>query len=120
SSLFKSWYAFLFLFVLLVVVASEASGLLAEHAHLVRFVSGWSSIACMLGAMGYVLRKYIHKLGLSFESRMAVDIEQLERAHRRLDQLRVLAQQGGTYDSAGAVRAAAKDILREEGVAHVL
>ena len=61
----------------------------AGGAHGAMLVSGWATLGGMLIVLGYVLRKYMHKLGYSPEFRRKVGLKELEAFQGRLNDLRL-------------------------------
>lgn len=84
----------------------------------VRLASGWASLACMLAALAYVLRKYMHRLHYSPEFKRKVPIQKLERADHRLNEVRRAILQGALADK-GEIETSAQRILNEEGVERI-
>jgi hypothetical protein len=81
--------------------------------------TGWIATALYAVLALYALRKSAHKTGLSPEFKMAVPMENLERAETQLNQIRVQILSGELTSKADLVRAT-KQILRREGVAKVI
>jgi hypothetical protein len=80
--------------------------------------SGWALALSFAVALAYVLRKYAHKRGYSPEFALRQPFEALDRAERRIRELRQRIVDRSLPDRA-AVQAAADRILREEGVQRV-
>ncbi len=122
-SLFLSWYgAFAailvaaFLFWLQSIGAKIGSGPGSDTRFLL--VTGWTAFGLMLLVTAYSLRKYIHKLGISPETKNPPKQEQLERAESRLNQLRQEIATGVVREKSDAQSIATR-ILKEEGVAKI-
>lgn len=94
-----------------------ANGWEAERTY--KLASGIAALVLFLIVLAYVLRKNVHKLGISPEFKMRVPIERLERAETRLNELRVLMASGKLNDSREALQRG-KSILKEEGVQRVM
>lgn len=77
--------------------------------------SGWVAAILMYIAAAYALRKYIHRLGWSFETKNRVGIKNLERAEARISDIRRGVARG-MFSSAKEVRAVCNRILKEEKV----
>lgn len=117
-TLFRSWYAALVVLAVAAVLAASALGSVDELRWL-RLTSGLAALVCMALALAYVVRKYMHKYGYSPEFKLRVPIASLERAERRLNELRgqVLAKR---FASVAEVRRAVDRALAEERVQRVL
>jgi hypothetical protein len=118
-SLYRSWFALL---ALLVVAATVATAWRVGDVADVRWLRLWTgalAVACMLLALGYVLRKYMHRYGYSPEFRLKVPIAQLERAEKRLNELRARIRLQA-FRSIGDLHAEVQRVLREEGVHRIL
>lgn len=118
-SLFKSWYSVLALLGIAAAIAcSLVAGDIADVRWL-RLATGWLAGSSMALALGYVLRKYMHKYGYSPEFKLKVPIAQLERAEMRLNELRgkILTR---AVASRAEIAAEVKRILSEERVQRVL
>ncbi|MFT5052124.1 MAG: hypothetical protein ACI8QZ_003556 [Chlamydiales bacterium] len=117
--LFKSWHAL----VAAIVVAAFVvwSSLLPDGAadRDFQIVSGCAALLLLLVVLGYVLRKYVHKLGISPEFRMRVPIEKLERAETGLAEVRV-QMAAGRLSGKRDILKRANAILREAGVRRVV
>ncbi|MCI0652539.1 MAG: hypothetical protein L0Z55_11735 [Planctomycetes bacterium] len=123
-SLFISWNALAALlvsgaFVAWLVQGGYAPGSGGGHDRDYLIWSGWVALALFLIVMAYVLRKYVHKLGISPEFAMKVPIAKLERAEARLGELRREITVGRLTDP-GAARSRALAALRGEGVHRIL
>lgn len=123
-SLFTSWYALVAVivaggFVAWPWVMDIRTGPVAGSDRTFLLWSGWTALGLYLLVMAYVLRKYIHKMGISPEFRMKVGTARLEAAQKRLGAIRrqILA---GTLTDARLIRDRARDALREEGVHRIV
>ena len=124
KSLFRSRYAWAALLALCVWAGLFAAGLgrlgiVGSTGHTARLVSGAIALFCMLLAIGYVLRKYMHKHGYSPEFKLKVPIAKLERAETRLGEVRREILKGQHTTKRGIETLVAR-VLREEGVQRVL
>ncbi len=124
KSLFRSHYAWAAILALVVWVGLFAAGLgrfgiVGSTGRGARLVSGALALFCMLLAIGYVLRKYMHKYGYSPEFKLKVPIAQLERAETRLAEVRREILKGQHTTQRG-IEALVARVLREEGVQRVL
>lgn len=86
---------------------------------LMLFATGWAALVGYAIAYAYVLRKYAHRAGYSPEFRWQLPRARIERAEKRLDELRYLAAQGGIVGGRELLRRA-RVVLREEGCERVL
>lgn len=86
-------------------------------AHAVTVRTGWAALAAMLVVLGYVLRKYMHKLRYSPEFRHKVSLAELEAFDQRLNDLRLELLKHGLRDER-AIRARLREALK--GVERVL
>ncbi len=124
KSLFRSHYAWAAILALavwggLIVAGLGRFGIVGGSGRSARLVSGAVALGCMLLAIGYVLRKYMHKYGYSPEFKLKVPIAKLERAETRLAELRREILKGQHTTKRG-VEALLARVLREEGVQRVL
>lgn len=115
--LFRSPAALLPALAALALIAAFARGSL-PGAGAARVGSGWALLAALFLAAAYLLRKHMHRRGYSPEFRLRVPIEALERAQVRLAALRRDVARGA-FSGARAVSAAARQVLRQEGVQRV-
>lgn len=123
KSLFTSRAAFVFGGTLVVFVAGVvarwwpvAGGVGFQRT--VRIGTGIAALVCLLAALAYVLRKYMHRLHYSPEFKRKVSIQKLERADHRLNELRRAILQGSLADKREIETSAAR-ILSEEGVERI-
>lgn len=116
TALFKSWHA---LGAVLVAAAFVGWPLVGESNASFQWASGWAALGLFAIVLAYVLRKYVHKLGISPEFRMRVPIEKLERAESRLAAIRVRMASKRLTDPK-QILAEANRALREEGVRSVV
>lgn len=124
KSLFRSPYVLIALaalaaWIVLLATGRGRAGVVGETSHGARLLTGGIALGCMLLALGYVLRKYMHKYGYSPEFKLRVEIAQMERAESRISALRreILRNQ---HASQSAVESIVARILREEGVHRIL
>lgn len=114
--LFKSWHA--------IGAGALALGFTAWWAasgagdRTFQLASGWAALALILVVLAYVLRKYVHKLGISPEFRMRVPIERLEKAESRLAELRARMVAERLEDA--EVLRRGRELLKQEGVHRVV
>lgn len=80
--------------------------------------SGWTALGLMVVVSLYSLRKYVHKLGISPETRNPPPAEQLERAESRLNELRSQILKG-IVTVRGDAKRIARRALKEEGVSGI-
>jgi len=117
TALFRSWHALVGAVVILAfTVWRFTAGEATPRFHL---ATGWCALALFLVVLAYVLRKYVHKLGISPEFRMRVPIERLERAESQLAAIRVRMANRRLTDP-GQILREAKRALRQEGVHRVV
>ena len=116
TSLFRSWHALVpALGVTALLVRSSA---VAMDAHMYLVASGWITLALGGAVAAYVLRKYMHRLGYSPEFRLRVSEGALERAERRLNDIRRRIRQRQLTELR-EVRALAAAALKAEGVQRI-
>lgn len=123
-TLFTSWYAILgllicagFFFWLKSIGAKAGSGPGSDNFFLL--TSGWTAFALMVIVVLYSLRKFMHKLGISPETKSPPPIANLERAESRMNELRAQIVKK-IVNSKSDVAGIANRILKEEGVAKVV
>lgn len=80
--------------------------------------SGSVALALLVAVAAYAGRKYAHRGGYSPEFRMRAEFEAIERAERRVRELRAPIA-AGTLATGKDVERAATAILREEGVGRI-
>ena len=81
--------------------------------------TGWASLGLFGIVFAHILRKYVHKLGVSPEFRMKVSIEDLEKAETVLNSIRRQVL-GGTLTERSDILKAAKDALKRHKVHRIL
>jgi hypothetical protein len=122
--IYRSWHS--------LGAAALAGGLLAWHllqpmpfgsrddANVVYLLTtGWVAVACYVVLALYAVRRAAHRLRLSPEFAWKAKLPQLERAQSKLRELQNRVDRR-ELAGAAAVRAAAAEILRGEGVQRVL
>jgi hypothetical protein len=123
TSLFRSLLA-LYAGIALVIVFAALGFRLPPPWHAggprsAMLVSGWATFGSMLVLFGYVLRKYMHKLGYSPEFRRRITLETFEGFEKRLNRLREECLREQIRDPA-AIRARLSAVLEGvEGVQRV-
>ena len=116
TSLFKSWHALVLALGVAALFVRPASTALDARTFAVS--SGWITLALACAVAAYVLRKYMHRLGYSPEFRLRVSEDALERAERRLNDIRRRIRQGQLTEL-GEVRTLAAAALKAEGVQRI-
>lgn len=121
ASLFRSLWAISFAalsaaFVAWMWMAEAPAGSRAHVA--LQLWSGWATLLVMAGVVLYSLRKFIHKLGWSFEFRWKTPVDALERSLTRMNEVRrkILLQHLGTR---AEVQREADEALKAEGAQRV-
>jgi len=117
--LFKSWHALVAATIVAGFMAWSISVTDGSMDRAFQIGTGWGALLLFVVVLGYVLRKYVHKLGISPEFRMRVPIEALEDAETRLAELRVQMAAGRLTDEADILKRA-KAILRQARVQRVI
>lgn len=90
-----------------------------ESERTFRLGSGWMALVLFFLVLAYVLRKNVHKAGISPEFAMRVPLEKLEAAESRLSELRVSIANGKITDSR-EIMERGKAMLKREGVHRVI
>ena len=119
TELFKSRHAFVAGLLLLGFAVWFFSTGDWESARSFRFGSGWTALVLFAMVLAYVLRKNVHKAGISPEFKMRVPLAKLEKAESRLSGLRVLISSGKLTDPA-EIMERGKAMLKQEGVQRVI
>ncbi|HTF90295.1 MAG TPA: hypothetical protein VK843_17905 [Planctomycetota bacterium] len=124
QSLFRSRYAIVAILALAALIAvlafSKADfGVVGARSHGLRLWTGSIALACMLLALGYVLRKYMHKYGYSPEFRLKVPIIKLEQAETRISEIRRQILKG-QLSTRKEVESLVSRALREVGVQRIV
>jgi hypothetical protein len=117
--LFKSWHALAAAILVAAFFLWSSAATDGASIRTFQLASGWGALALFLIVLGYVLRKYVHKLGISPEFKMKVPIEKLEKAESRLSELRVQMASGRLVNRSDILKRA-NAILRQEGVRWVV
>jgi len=122
-SLFSSWVAAAaailigaFLGWLWSLGARPGSGPGSDGTYLL--ASGWTALGLMVLVTLYSLRKYLHKLGISPETRNPPPAANLEKAESRLNELRSQILKGVVTEKGDAEKIGRR-ILKEEGVTRI-
>ena len=114
---FKSWHALVAGVIVLAFVLWWASS--SGRSETLQLSTGWGALALFVLVVAYVLRKYVHKLGISPEFRMRVPIDRLEQAESRLAAIRVRMASKRLTDRSQILQEA-KSALRQEGVQRIV
>lgn len=122
--LFQSWHgaaagALVLAFTAWKLAAGIPAGRAPGYDRTFLLATGWASLALFLVVLAHVLRKYVHKLGVSPEFRMRVPVRDLEEAETALFAVR-RAVEGGTLSEERDVRRAAEAALKKHGVQRIL
>jgi hypothetical protein len=119
TKLFKSRHAIVAAALLLAFVVWSFLTEDWESQRSYRLISGWTALALFAMVLAYVLRKNVHKAGISPEFKIRVPVEKLEAAESSLAELRVLISNGKLTEPA-EIMERGKRMLKQEGVQRVI